>query len=130
MENKKTKKMRLHEKVGRTLERALTLGHWSAWAKMCVIIRLRLTVQELYWLAFVALKAMPKDEAVSVMELVLADGVGPPIPPLFDYMDEAAFWADMAEPDELKAYLLACFNRMPYSDQTAFLDFVHEGAAA
>jgi hypothetical protein len=50
--------------------------------------------------------------------------------PLFNYMDQAAFWADMATPDELDAYALASFNRMAPQRQAAFLGFVQGRAAA
>ena len=53
-----------------------------------------------------------------------------PQAPLFNHMDQAAFWADMAEPDELDAYCLASFNRMHPARQSAFLAFVQRKAAA
>jgi hypothetical protein len=45
-------------------------------------------------------------------------------------MDDAAFWADMAEPGELEAYCLASFKRMIPARQMDFLAFVQRRAAA
>jgi hypothetical protein len=45
-------------------------------------------------------------------------------------MDQAVFWADMAEADELDAYCLASFNRMAPQRQAAFLGFIQGRAAA
>ncbi len=55
---------------------------------------------------------------------------GLPISYLFSVMDEAAFWADMAAPEELDAYCLASFQRMRPERQKAFLEFVQGGTAA
>ena len=51
--------------------------------------------------------------------------------PLFgSIMAEAAFWADRASHAERKAYCLACYNRMPAREQSAFLDYVQGRSAA
>ena len=44
-------------------------------------------------------------------------------------MSEASFWADMASRAELKAYALACWQRMPAEDRVAFIDYLAKGAA-
>ena len=81
-------------------------------------------------LAFAALISLSPDEARLTAQSALSSGAGQPIAPLFNHMDEAAFWADMAEPDELKAYTLAAFNRMSHPDQVAFLSYVQPKVAA
>lgn len=48
-------------------------------------------------------------------------GAGSPIPPLFGIMDAATDWAEWASITELKAYALACYNRLPPADRAAFL---------
>lgn len=74
-------------------------------------------------------KCDPHDAAL-IMERALSDMArGMPIAPLLSAMDEAAFWADLATPVELKAYALACFNRLSVTDQGAFLAYVQRGAA-
>ena len=68
-------------------------------------------------------------DACEIMVAALADlSAGWPIPPLFNFMDEAAFWADLAPMPELKAYALACYNRLPLTDQAAFLAYVGRAA--
>lgn len=55
---------------------------------------------------------------------------GCPSVPFGSVMDEARDWADWASPSERKAYALACFNRMPSRDQSAFLEYVQGRRAA
>lgn len=68
--------------------------------------------------------------ACRVLGIDDAEYAGMPQAPLFNHMDQAAFWADMAEPVELDAYCLASFNRMHPARQSAFLAFVQRGQAA
>ncbi|MDO9638126.1 MAG: hypothetical protein Q7J44_06265 [Pseudotabrizicola sp.] len=74
------------------------------------------------------MKCDPEDAAL-IMEKALSDMArGMPIAPFLSVMDEAAFWADLATPMELKAYALACFNRLSVTEQGAFLAYVQRGA--
>ena len=77
-----------------------------------------------------ALRSMDHDDAVQAAEAALVEEAGQPIAPLFDHMDAAAHWADMASTGELKAYALASFNRLSPGNQAAFLDYVQGRAAA
>jgi hypothetical protein len=121
---------REHESATRTLGYALTLGEGSAWLGAAKGWAVRLSRQERAGLALSALKSLGSERAELVAELMLRGRNSTPLPPLFGIMDEASFWADMADPKELKAYCLACFNRMPGTDQGAFLDYVQRRAAA
>ena len=59
------------------------------------------------------------------MEAALIDlGAGQPRVPLFSIMEEATDWADFANKAEVKAYALACYNRMSPAERTAFLAYV------
>lgn len=82
----------------------------------------RLSREERVALAFSAMKSLDRNDAILTVEAAIDEGAGPPIPPLFSFIDEAAFWADMAHPEELEAYCLACFNAMSRTRQVAFLD--------
>ncbi|MFC3169863.1 hypothetical protein [Paracoccus fontiphilus] len=98
------------------------------------------------WLEWVDLSIQREAAARSLLEAVLAcdprDRIplmerfieamrpGAPIPAFGSIMAEAAFWADMASTAELKAYSVACYNRMSRTDQVAFLSYVQRGAAA
>jgi len=81
-------------------------------------------------LAFAALKSLDHDDAILTVEAALQDGAGPPIAPFYSHMDEAAYWADIASEEELKAYALASFIRLSPRDKSGFLDYVQGRAVA
>lgn len=118
------------KRVSRSVGYALWLDNSDDWFGLPVILRARLDARQRAALAFMALKSLNHEEAVLTAETALAEGAGQPIAPLFNYMDEAAFWADMASPAELDAYCLATFNAMPRQRQAAFLEFVQGRAFA
>ncbi|MEX3314014.1 hypothetical protein [Sulfitobacter sp. PS-8MA] len=120
--------------VSRSLGYCLLLDDLDAWLGLSAILRARLSTTERAALAYVSLKALPPENAEAVAEAALGGAMstaaGQPIAPLFNHMDEAAFWADMAAPGEREAYCLASFKAMPYERQVAFLDFVQGRQAA
>jgi len=122
------------DSVSKSLGYCLLLDDLNAWLALACILRARLSPTERTALAYVALKALPPENARAVAEAALGGAItstaGQPIAPLFSHMDEAAFWADMAAPDEREAYCLASFKAMPYERQAAFLDFVQGRQAA
>jgi hypothetical protein len=97
---------------------------------LSLILRARLSDRQRAALAFMALKSLDQDDATLTTETALSGGAGQPMAPLFNYMDQAVFWADMAEADALDAYCLASFNRMAPQRQAAFLGFIQGRAAA
>ncbi|KZY51183.1 MULTISPECIES: hypothetical protein [Sulfitobacter] len=122
------------DSVSRSLGYCLLLDNLDAWLSLPAILRARLSTTERAALAYVSLKALLPQDAEAVAEAalggVMPSAAGQPIAPLFNHMDEAAFWADMAVPDEREAYCLASFKAMPYERQAAFLDFVQGRQAA
>lgn len=91
-----------------------------------------LTVEDLGHDAAVYLRqSLPDDQRRELADRMADLGeiltVGAPIAPLFNAMEQARFWADLATRNELKAYALACFNRLPPTDQAAFLRHVQRG---
>lgn len=105
----------------------------ESYAGLSTVLQARLGLHQLTGLTFAALAALvaqDRDAALVVVDTATASGTGQPIAPLFNHMDEAAFWADLATPVELDAYCLASFNAMQPSRQAAFLDFVQERKAA
>lgn len=122
------------KRVSRSLGYCLFLDDLDAWLSLPTILQARLSPPERAALAYVALRALAPHDAESValaaLGAVSAPPSGQPIAPLLSCMDEAAFWADMATPDEREAYCLASFKAMPYERQCAFLDFVHGRQAA
>lgn len=109
----------------RTMGYALALGDLESWEIASALWVARLSDDERVALAWAALKALEPKQAREVFKAALS-GAGGPDAALFSVMDQAAFWADMAEAEELEAYCLASFNRMAPGRQAAFLDHVQE----
>ena len=120
---------RPHLGASRMLGYALTLGDYETWEAASAVWQARLSKQERAALAWAALRALERDEALQVAETVLG-GAGAPLPPLFNPMSEAAFWTGIARPDEIDAYALACVRAMAPGRRAAFLEYMQEGAAA
>lgn len=118
------------KKVARCVGYAAWLDSPDAWLGLPVILAARLEPHQRAALAHAALRSLSDEHAATVCDAVLPGDAGQPIAPLFNHMDEAAFWADMAAPEELEAYCLASFNAMPRPRQAAFLDFVQGRQAA
>lgn len=118
------------KRVARCVGYAAWLDEPDTWLGLPVVLAARLEPQQRAALAYAALRSLSDDHAAMVCDAVLPDGAGQPIAPLFNHMDEAAFWADMAAPEELEAYCLATFKAMPRVRQAAFLDFVQGRQAA
>lgn len=113
-----------HLKAVRMLGYVLTIGAPAAWWGLVPVLMARLTPQERASLAFMAFKSLPRDDAVMTAEAALYEGAGEPRAPLIGFMDQAAFWADLANTEEVEAYCLASFNGMASGRQAAFLDHV------
>jgi hypothetical protein len=110
---------------------ALKLDAYDAWSAASVVWNELLDPAQRATLAFMALKALDTNDAEEVVVAALEHtGAGIPLPVLLSYMDDAAFWADLATPKEIEAYCFVTFNRMPEERQAAFLDFVLGRAAA
>lgn len=117
-----------HKRVAKVVGYALTLGTADAWADASAIFAARLSDRERAGLAWAALRSLDPAHAEDVATALLG-GAGQPIAPLFNPMDEAALWADMAAPAELEAYCLACFNAMSRGRKTAFLEYINGRAS-
>ena len=119
----------------RSASRSIGLAAWAdttdGWHGLATVLAARFEPHQRAGLAWAALKYLHPDHIVAVAETLLPEGTGAPIASLFSHMDEATFWADMAEPDALDAYTLAGFNAMHPARQAAFLDYIGDlGRAA
>jgi hypothetical protein len=119
-----------HLKAVLSLGRALELDTVAEWTGLIPVFMARLAPSERRFLAIAALSALDPEDAVKVAEETLYDGAGPPLPPLFGYMDEAAFWVEMADPKEAEAYCWKTFHAMAPDRQAAFLEHVQAKEAA
>jgi hypothetical protein len=124
-----------HKRAAGMVLAALTLGDDSpeVWHDAAFVLRVKLTPVERIGLAFAALRALDPDPRERVFEAAHwgeVTGAGAPLPPLFDVMEDARWWASNASRRERKAYCLAAFEAMPAADQSAFLVHVQRRAAA
>lgn len=118
-----------HDRTGRCLALALTTHGGDGWETFARLLRLRLAPDERVALALAALRACDEADAEELLD-GLTSGAGEPQAAFLSPMDQAAFWADMASPDELEAYCLASFKGMARGRQDAFIDYVQGRRAA
>ena len=117
-----------HKSAAKMLMYALTADDNETWFATSAAWAARLSATERRLLATCALLSLDHEDAVLAAEAALS-GAGMPQPALFDEMDQAAFWADLASTEEVEAYCLASFRAMPRGRQAAFLDYAQRRAA-
>lgn len=122
---------REHLKMTRMLGYSLVLRTAEAWQGFTLVAAIRLDVEERVALACAALRSLDPETAALTVEAAFASegSGGMPDAPFTDFEDEAAFWADRAEPNELAAYAVAIFLSMPKPKRRAFLDFAERHVA-
>ncbi|WP_139840111.1 hypothetical protein [Pseudoruegeria sp. SK021] len=108
-----------HRRVLRVLSYALTLADADGWNAFSIAAARHLSDEERACMALSILRTLPTDDAEKVADAVLG-GAGMPITILGTTMEQAAFWADRASPNEKDAYCLATFNAMQKNRQAAF----------
>ncbi|MDQ2091343.1 hypothetical protein [Marimonas arenosa] len=113
-----------HRRVVSSIGHALTLQHEpEAWSGLGGILRARLTEYERASLLASVAAATETNLVIEVCEAVVpARSAGPPPPALSDVEDDARWWADLATLSELRAYLAACFVRLPARERRNFLE--------
>ena len=111
------------------IQYGLTFHTAEAWHDTVGLIRTDLDRERRMALAIAALAACDPDDVAEIVSEI-AGGAGSPVPPLDAIMSEAIFWADLASIDELKAYAVATFVRMPPRDQATFLTLTQGRVAA
>jgi hypothetical protein len=118
------------KRVSRALGYTLFLSEEKNWHGFSTVLRARLTERERAALSYASLNSMDYENAYMTAEAVLGSGASYPMAPLFNPMDQATFWANLAAPDELDAYAGACVNRMPPRRLNYFIAFLQQRAAA
>jgi hypothetical protein len=121
-----------HQSVVAAIGGALTLApDAAAWRAVTIVITARLTPIERACLAVTALDATGDEEFMEIVEtLVPTRMAGRPMPPLAAVEDEARWWARTAGLPEVRAYLSACFARLPSKERKGFLKAASRRAAA
>lgn len=131
-------KEHFHQRALLAMETALKLHpQTDAWRDLEHVLRARLTpIERACLLASVIPANEPEllievfDAVAPVARVIDCTGAGMPGLPMEGKAEEAAFWADLAEPVELRAYCLATFKRMSPKDKADFLSHVLERSAA
>ena len=119
-----------HARVLLMLCHALELGDdHEVWDGLPVVLSARLTGDELVRLLEALLRAVDADQAAAVLQDHMVR-VGSPLPVLTDIDHDARWWADLASPGEIKAWLSACYVRLSPRDRAEFLDAATGRAAA
>lgn len=109
-------------RAARALSYALTLANPRKWAATSIIWEARLDHVERYELARSVLLAM-RPEVTEVLFEDVMGGAGYPLPTFIDPLDDARWWADMANEAELEAFCFATFMALPRSVKLDFIEF-------
>jgi hypothetical protein len=109
-----------HRRACLALNHALTLGDDAeAWHCMTLVFGVRLSASERACILASIAETMPPDDVLSVLG---SPSAGSPLPVFDQIEDDARWWADLASASEIKAWLVACFARLPRQEQRAFLE--------
>ena len=121
-----------HARACRALGYALTLEDDAlAWSVLSTVLQVRLSDFERSCILMSLIASMDAEDAEYVLEEVQRrQGIGMPLPPLFDASDEASWWADHASHAERKALLVAAYLSLPLRDRDAFLASANRRDAA
>jgi hypothetical protein len=93
-----------------------------AWSGLSTVLQVRLSGFERSCLLMAVVASMEAEDVEYVLEEVRTrQGIGMPLPPLFDASDEASWWAEHASPEERHAVLVAAYLSLPHRDRDAFL---------
>ncbi|MBF9057946.1 hypothetical protein HKCCSP123_02005 [Rhodobacterales bacterium HKCCSP123] len=117
-----------HNRACSALNHALTLGDDpEVWDCMTLVFGVRLTATERACILASIAQTMPPDDVLAVLGSL---GAASPLPVFDEVEDDARWWADLASPSEIKAWLVACYARLPMREQRAFLEAAMGRAAA
>ncbi len=121
-----------HQSAINVIGGALTLGaDTNAWLMVSAVLAKKLKPIERAILAVAILEATENEDFFAIIDAFApSGGSGRPLPPLLDTVDEASVWASMASPSEVKAWLLACFVRLPAWEKRGFLNAAKKRDAA
>ena len=111
------------ERVSRMMKHALTLGNdASVWDGFTLILSTGLSgFERAAMFSSVARSLHPEDRRFVLGEIERREGAGMPLPPIYDPMNDATWWASIASIEERKAVLVAAFQSLPTREQNAFL---------
>ncbi|MBF9031164.1 hypothetical protein HKCCE3408_12240 [Rhodobacterales bacterium HKCCE3408] len=114
------------------LRNALTLeDDPAAWIDAARVVDLRLTADErAITIAAIAATMDDRDILEALGFEVNQETAGRPLPCISPVEDEARWWANVASHAEIKAWLTACYARLPAREKKAFLEAASRRAVA
>lgn len=118
-----------HTRAARCLAYALGTGSARGGRDLGRAFELTLTPDERGALSVAALLSLQSDHLADLVE-ALKRVADPAIPPLVNFSDEAATWAEYADRDKLKACTRIAYGCVPRANQSALLDHVQGRQAA
>ena len=112
-----------HLRVLRSVEYTLILRDQpDAWRMLAGLLEMLLTPHERVRLLVAAAEATETEPLIKVFEeIVPIRLVGAPLPVFDQIEDDARWWSNLATQPELRAWLIACFVRLPVREQDEFL---------
>ena len=121
-----------HDRVCKSLGYSLTREDDPiAWSGLSTVLQVRVSDFDRSCILMSLIASMDAEDAEYVLEEVQRrQGIGMPLPPLFDASDEASWWADHASHAERKAVLVAAYLSLPLRDRDAFLASANRRDAA
>lgn len=95
----------------------------QVWRDLAFVLECRLTRDERAMIMAAVAKAAHNGDVIEVFDRMMSDiGHGSPLPVFEDAAADARWWAGLATPAELRAWLAACFAHLPARDQRAFVE--------
>lgn len=121
-----------HRRSIEMIGHALVLQDAAAvWNNLAFVLEQRLTRVERAMLLVAVAKAAETDDAIQVLERLVADTqIGSPLPVLEEEAADARWWAGLASLPELRAWLAASYAQLPPREQQAFAAAVSRRCAA
>ena len=119
-----------HMKIARCIVYALTLGEADGWLDFRTIVKAKLSEKERASLAYAALLSLDEE----TRELVCENTFEPsplnsePMPPAFELLDEAKWWAAKATREEKEVYIMSIYSHMTPERQAAFTAYIKAAA--
>lgn len=112
-----------HRRALEMMGHALTLqDDPNVWIDLARVLECRLTQDERAMLLVAVAKAAETEDALLVVDRLISDVcAGSPLPVFEDPEADAGWWASVASPAELRAWLAACYAHLPTHEQQDFV---------
>ncbi|MEP5199536.1 MAG: hypothetical protein ABJQ66_08960, partial [Paracoccaceae bacterium] len=110
------------ERALTTIEYVFFLDEDWAWNGLSIVLSVRLSEKHRMALATSVLASLSSQQMHHVSDM-FQPASHCPLPPFLSATTEAKFWADSAFQEEIEAYLVACFRKLPDQRKKEFLDF-------